>query len=273
MAVEKRRTNLGLNANKATVPAALGGGIPDFGAGPGAEDAPSLALGSAGTTGDAPGVGERSNTEPDGSNSGQERSNPAVSGGSIASAQNVGNQADQAGLAGQAPRQVAPAPKRPIQRMPAVGSPARQNKLDQLMNRLSEGQERPKAVLPGPKSHQVTISLPVPVYLVLEGMAGGRQVPALVRDSMLRLAAKAEFRYAVALKDTLAASYGALVQARKAARVVGRGAGVRSITILVSQDEAKTLTSLGEGFGLSPIQLMEVLAYELVQGELAAQGN
>ena len=62
-------------------------------------------------------------------------------------------------------------------------------------------------------------------------------------------------------------------KARVVKNIAIYGVGNRIIFARNYDTEAKTLTMLGEAFALSPIQLMEVLAYELVQGELATSGN
>jgi hypothetical protein len=141
---------------------------------------------------------------------------------------------------------------------------ARKAKVDALMERLVTGRTRPAQVAPGPKTHHLTIALPVPVHAALEKTAGERQIPALIRESMLRLASEAQFRFSVAFKTTLGQSYEAFVQVRRASR---RGEGTRTVTIPMTSEERNQLIALAKQFGLGPIPLLEVLAFEMVQGD------
>ena len=143
----------------------------------------------------------------------------------------------------------------------------RQAKVDALMDRLGTGRVRPVRRSLAPKTHHVTISLPKSVHAALAVVAGDRQVPALIRDSLASLMAEAQFRSSVAFKTTLAKSYEAFVEVRRSSRSL-QGEGLRTVTIPMNNEESGQLVALSKQFGIGPIPLLEVLAYEMVQNEL-----
>jgi len=143
------------------------------------------------------------------------------------------------------------------------------SQVDAFIDRLTLGQMQPTVVPPAPKTHSVTITLPCTTFTKLNELAGLRQAPALLRDAMLRLVAEAAFQFKIEFRTTIAQSRNLLVIERRKARTLGNE-GIRFITIHMTVEESLHLVDIAREFNLAPNQLMEVLAYELVQSNLDA---
>jgi hypothetical protein len=139
--------------------------------------------------------------------------------------------------------------------------------VDAFIDRLTLGQMQPAIVPPGPKTHSVTITLPCTVFKSLEELSGTRQTPTLLRDTMLRLVTETAFQFKISFKATLAQARTTFVAIRRKARIFGNE-GIRFVTIHMTTEESLHLSNLAKEFKLAPNQLMEVIAYELVQSNL-----
>lgn len=139
--------------------------------------------------------------------------------------------------------------------------------VDAFIDRLTLGRTQPAAVPLAPKTHSITITLPHTTFSALEELAGARQTPTLLRNTMLRLVTETVFQFKIGFKTTIAQARIAFVIARRKARSFGNE-GIRFITIHMTTEESLHLIDLSKEFKLAPNQLMEVLAYELVQSSL-----